>query len=434
MLKLFRDEVLEARKSQYLGSIRIGKNPSFTIVTIVALLLATALVSYAIWGQVTRKSKLSGILVPMEGTLNLSASQAGTLIDVRVKEGDAVRAGQVLMVVGTDRATAKGEASLLIAQSMEQRRASLQSERGLDELQFRQRQQSTADRIRSLETEQRQAEGELETVHRRLDLAKKTVERYGELAKTGFVADITFQQKQEDLLDLMTRQTTAERSLISIRRDSQALRAEQVANGSALEGQLAVIDRSLASLTQEGTENNARRELVITAPQSGTVTALIANNGQTVQVGQTLATVVPNASDGHPSRLEAQLFAPSRTAGFVQTGQSVWLRYGAYSYQKFGMAKGVVESISKTPINAQDLPTGQMQALQTASQSQEPMYRVTVSLQNQTISTYGQTQSLRAGMSLEADVIQERRRVWEWMLEPVLASSGLSTAIAGTAH
>ena len=433
-MRLFRDEVIEARKSEYLGSIRIGRNPSFTIVTIVAILLATALVSYGIWGQVTRKSKLSGILVPMEGTLNLSALQAGTLLDVQVKEGDAVRSGQVLMVIGTDRFTSKGEASLLIAQSMEKRRASLQSERSLDAVQFRQRQQATSDRLRSLEAEQRQAEGELETVRRRFELAKKTVDRYAELAKTGFVADIQLQQKQEDLLDLTTRQTTAERSMISIRRDSQALRAEQAANVSALQGQLVVIDRSLASLTQEGTENNARRELVITAPQPGTVTALMANKGQNVQPGQTLATMIPSTLDGRPSRLEAQLYAPSRTVGFVQPGQSVWLRYGAYSYQKFGMAQGVIESISKTPINAQDLPTGQTQALQSASQSQEPMYRVTVSLQNQTISTYGQMQTLRAGMSLEADVIQERRQVWEWLLEPVLASSGLSAALAGTAR
>ena len=97
------------------------------------------------------------------------------------------------------------------------------------------------------------------------------------------------------------------------------------------------------------------------------------------------------------------------------------------------MAKGTIQSVSSTPINAQDLPAGQTQALQSAAQSQEPMYRVTVALENQTINTYGQTQPLKAGMSLEADVIQERRRIWEWMLEPVLASSGLSSAFAGSA-
>lgn len=434
MSNLFREEVVDARRSHFLGTVRIGRGPSFTLVTIVAVFLAAALVAYAVWGQVTRKARLTGILVPTEGTLHLSASQAGTLLEVRVKEGDTVEVSQVLMLIGTDRATLRGEAAALIARGLEQRRATLQSERLLDELQFRQRQQATSDRLRSLDAEARQAEGELLNVRRRLELARKTVERYAELAKSGFVADIQLQQKQEDLLDLTTRETTADRSLISLRRDARALRAEQDVNATSLQAQLTLIERNLASLGQEGTENDARRELVITAPQAGTVTALTVNRGQVVQPGQTLAALVPRSRDGHPSRLEAQLFAPSRTAGFVQPGQAVWLRYAAYSYQKFGMARGTIESISRTPISPQDLPAGQSQALQSAAQSNEPMYRVTVALENQAISTYGQIQPLKAGMSLEADVIQERRRIWEWMLEPVLASSGLSAAFAGTAH
>ena len=37
-------------------------------------------------------------------------------------------------------------------------------------------------------------------------------------------------------------------------------------------------------------------------------------------------------------------------------------------------------------------------------------------------------------MTLEADVGQERRRIWEWLLEPVLAASGLAKSLAGPAR
>lgn len=94
------------------------------------------------------------------------------------------------------------------------------------------------------------------------------------------------------------------------------------------------------------------------------------------------------------------------------------------------MAKGSIRSVSRTPISPQDLPAGQSQALLSAAQSVEPMYRVTVSLESQAIRTYGDVQSLKAGLSLEADVIQDKRRVWEWVLEPVLAASGLSGNLA----
>ena len=129
--------------------------------------------------------------------------------------------------------------------------------------------------------------------------------------------------------------------------------------------------------------------------------------------------------------MEAHLFAPSRTAGFVQPGQAVWVRYAAYAYQKFGMAQGHIDSVSRTPINPQDLPPGQALALQQAAQSNEPLYRVTVALDRQDIQTYGQLQPLKPGMALEADVLQDRRAVWEWVLEPVLAASGAMKVLGG---
>ena len=41
----------------------------------------------------------------------------------------------------------------------------------------------------------------------------------------------------------------------------------------------------------------------------------------------------------------------------------------------------------------------------------------------QTIDAYGQAQPLKPGMTFEADVVQERRAVWEWLLKPVFATA-----------
>ncbi len=100
----------------------------------------------------------------------------------------------------------------------------------------------------------------------------------------------------------------------------------------------------------------------------------------------------------------------------------MWLRYAAYPYQKFGMARGEVRDVSRTPVNAQELPAGQGQALSQAAQSSEPLYRIRVHLARQQIDAYGQAQILKPGMALEADVIQDRRAVWEWVLEPIIAT------------
>jgi hypothetical protein len=42
---------------------------------------------------------------------------------------------------------------------------------------------------------------------------------------------------------------------------------------------------------------------------------------------------------------------------------------------------------------------------------------------HQTIDVYCQAQALKPGMALEADVVQDRRKVWEWVAEPLLATT-----------
>lgn len=53
--------------------------------------------------------------------------------------------------------------------------------------------------------------------------------------------------------------------------------------------------------------------------------------------------------------------------------------------------------------------------------SNEALYRIKVKLDKQSIEAYGVAQHLKSGMTLEADVVQDRRKIWEWVLEPAIA-------------
>ena len=55
---------------------------------------------------------------------------------------------------------------------------------------------------------------------------------------------------------------------------------------------------------------------------------------------------------------------------------------------------------------------------------QEPVYRVTVRLPAQEVRAYGQAMALRAGMVLDADVSIDRRRIVEWLFDPLLSVTG----------
>ena len=86
------------------------------------------------------------------------------------------------------------------------------------------------------------------------------------------------------------------------------------------------------------------------------------------------------------------------------------------------MSRGVVKAVSATPINPQELPAGQSAALLQAAQSNEPLYRIKVAIDAQSISAYGGQQGLKAGMALDADVVQDHRSIVEWLFEPILAA------------
>ena len=120
------------------------------------------------------------------------------------------------------------------------------------------------------------------------------------------------------------------------------------------------------------------------------------------------------------SRLEARLYAPSATIGFVRPGNLVQLRYQSFPYQKFGQHEGRVQSVSNNAVSSSelagftsaDIPPG------------EPVYAITVALTQQAVTAYGKQWPLQAGMRLDADVLQETRRLYEWVLEPLYSITG----------
>ncbi len=143
-----------------------------------------------------------------------------------------------------------------------------------------------------------------------------------------------------------------------------------------------------------------------------------------MQAGQTLLTLLPQATPGSATaaQLQAHLYAPSHTAGFVRPGQTVYLRYAAYPYQKFGLYAGRITAVSSTPFAPNELPPNLAQQLVSQAGSNEALYRINVQLADQSVKAYGEDIALKPGLTLEADVLQERRKVWEWVLEPVLAA------------
>ncbi|MBK7685453.1 MAG: HlyD family efflux transporter periplasmic adaptor subunit [Rhodocyclaceae bacterium] len=414
-MSLFRPEALEAKSHNAFGNLRLGRSLSGWLITAVVLALATAVVAFGLYGEASRKTRVVGLLLPVGGAINLTAPVGGRLQRVAAIEGQVVHAGDALFVIDLDHQSASGVTAALVASQLQTRLASLVDERRQRQAQAALRHEALAERLRNLVSEKAKLDEEITLQSRRKALAKTALAQQENLAAARFISNAHLNQAQEQLIDQDARFAGLERQRLSLKRDQIALSAEMTQVDGALANEIASLDRSSAALEQEIAENAGRREMVITASHDGRVTASPFAVGQTVLAGQSLATLQPAGTE-----LEAQLYAPSRAIGFVQNGQAAQLRLDAYPYQKFGLQQATVSSVSESALAPNELPPA-VQARYGSRLSGEALYRITLRLARQSIAVYGKEESLKSGLAVEADIVQERRRIVEWMFEPILA-------------
>jgi membrane fusion protein len=210
---------------------------------------------------------------------------------------------------------------------------------------------------------------------------------------------------------LQSRRASYDRELLSVQSQLRELPLRS-------RNELAQVDRSVAELEQQLAEAEARRQIIVSAPEDGTVTGIQTELGGNATANVPLMSLVPAGSV-----LQAQLFGPSTAIGFIRPGQQVLLRYQAFPYQKFGMYEGVIRSVSGSAVSPAEM-TQQLAGLANLNGANEPVYRVTVDLARQTAMAYGQPVPLQPGMRVEADVMIETRHLIEWVLDPLYSLTG----------
>ncbi len=386
---------------------------SMRLMSLFALCAVAAVIAFLNFGQYTRKARVSGYLVPDRGVLRVSAPLAATVLERRVSEGQAVHAGDVLFVLALDSASQAVEG---IAQNLAARERSLQGTASQQQQLTQSLGRTLKDRSAGLQRELVQAQAEADLQNQRLALAREALTRFENLAKDQFISAAQLQTKREELLGLQAQSLLLARQREGLRRDLETVQAQLAELPLRNDVQQGEIARDLAALKQQSLETEGRRRLVLRAPSDGIVSTLQADPGQSVAANTALANVLPANT-----QMQAYLYAPSSAVGFVRPQQAVMLRYQAFPFEKFGQQGGQVLQVSRTPLSPAELATLNLPVSVSQSLASEPLYRITVVLNSQTVEAYGQPQALAAGMQLDADVLLEKRRLIEWIFEPLLS-------------
>ncbi len=403
---MFRQEVQLAQQDRLHGDISLVLPVSWQVIGYGLLALLGTAVTFLFLGSYARVETVTGSIEPDLGAAAIIPSRSGVVMRIAVRDGQSVRAGTPVAMIRVEETGGTGGTgpSHVLAALGDQDQQLVVQERstlvGAQASRARLLAQATGLRLAL-----RSLDAQIATQQQLIGVAQADYDRTNEIAKRGFVSRRDVQARQETLLGRQQQLATLEQS----RADKQASIAEAIHGMEEAESTARAAAAGLAgnraSVAQRRYDVEASRGYTLTAPITGTVTAVTARLGQAVQTTTPLMTVVPTGA-----RLEAQLFVPTRAAGFLSVGQEVRLQIDAFSYERFGTVRAQISRISSAAISRV-----------AANGQNEPVYLVAATIPRPSVFAFNRERQLQPDMTLTANIITERRSLAEWLFEPILA-------------
>jgi membrane fusion protein len=252
---------------------------------------------------------------------------------------------------------------------------------------------------------------EIAAQQERIAQLQSQVDRFRQLAKDKFVSELQVQQKQDERAEQAVKLETLRRNDATLERDLAQARGELPLLQSSTRTKLATLQRDAAALTQTSREDASRRAYDITAATDAIVERVVASPGQTLVAGAPILKVQSGSGD-----LQTDLFVPTRSAGFLKTGQTVRLAIDAFPFERYGHIDATIVEIGRVVLvpGESGVP----------AQIKEPAFRVRATLKVQDVMAYGERYPLRNGLTAQADIALDTRPLYRWVIEPVLRLRG----------
>lgn len=418
MSHLFRKEVFVAQQNKWTGQVILTRPFSFLFLTFCAFLIALCIIIFLIFGSYTNKTTVEGQLLPTMGVVRVYSSDIGTITHKFVEDGNFVKAGEPLFKLSTSRFGEKGNVQAKLAAE-----ANLKKTLALQELERLKRihqneQKNVHNNIHRLNNQLENIKQQITGQNRQIRLAEKTLNKNKFLASQGAVSQQDKMTAESHLLEQRSRLESLKREQNNAIRELDEQKITLSSLPERHKTELSQLNRAITEMNQEILDFDLKSEQTIRASKSGYISTINVDIGQQVEPSKLLLSIVPEQTE-----LVANLYIPSKAVGFIKPKDKVVLRYQACPYQKFGHATGEIISVARTALGKQEL-SGLGIIFTNPTLLNEPAYLVKVKLEKQTIKAYGENKPLQIGMILEADILHERKKLYEWVLDPLYSISG----------
>ena len=428
----------------------IGRAIGATIIVLFCVALA-----WAWWGTIDIVASATGKIVPSGRTKLVQPFETGVVRSIRVQDGEAVKAGDVLIELdptvnaaerdrlrddvlaeqlniarlraaladadevaadftppaGADPALIRTQRQLLLSQVTEHRAK-------LSAL-VRQQAQKQAERATTAATI-RKLEALIPVIQARVDIRKTLMDQGLGSKLTYFEIVQLLVEQQQELGVQQSHLHEAEAAVAAIGETRDQAAAEY---RHTLSDELAKAEQKANGLARDVIKAEERTRLQqLTAPVDGVVQQLAVHTvGGVVTPAQSLLVIVPS-----DSRLEIEAMVSNRDIGFIHPGQDVEIKVDTFNFTRYGLLHGQVLSVSQDAI-VRDLQQDRSadRGLGTLNGSSEPNgqelnYSARISLGRTRMQIDDRMVSLSSGMAVTAEIKTGSRTILSYLLSPLM--------------
>lgn len=399
--------------------------------TLTALVFST--IAWAHFSKVDEVATAQGDLVPSAQVRPVRALEGGIIREIRVKEGDRVNQGDVLLVQDPALNQAESDRLQNLAQAVRQDIARLEAEREgqtragtplQDQLltarlrEFDTRQSAAAADAQRQEAAIEEARAQLTKLEGNLTTARTTLknaqEREASLRQLvdGAVPRFDYMEAKDKLTEAQDRVASLQQEIAAqqqtIRQAEQAYQsAQETTNRVGAERQSEILNQlkqrqeELANL--EGQLAQAKLKTAgqtITSPISGKVYDMQTTLGErAVAPGQELMSILPDNQD-----LLLEVKVLNRDIGFIHEGMRAKVKLATFPFQEFGIIDGEVVQVSPNATMDKDLG---------------PVFETKIKLNKREVMVHGKPVELAPGMAATAEIVTRQRSILTFLLEPI---------------
>lgn len=368
------------------------------------------LLAWSIFGKLDIVISAPGKIITSERTKVIASVEVASVRAVHVKEGQFVRAGELLVELDTaasDSERDKAQGIQQMARLQEARAHAMlkaidahqppQPLLWLEDVPLahkRSGEQFVLDQWRDYAAKLARFDSEISRYAAEVPLADERARNYEQLAAAGDVSRHAYLEKQQALLELRGQLSEAvhQRAMLTAE-------ARKVAQESLHDAEKTI--RMAAEDARRAGEHS--RLLKLISPVDGIVQQLALHTvGGVVPAAQPLMLIVPEHA---PLEVEAML--ENKDAGFVEEGQLGQVKIDAYEFNRYGTLAAHVRHISKDSI--QDEKHGLV-------------YSILMIVDDDTLRLDGKSHTLKPGMAVTVDIKTGTRRVIEYLLSPILTN------------